>query len=158
MFNNVGNIGIGTTLPGAALHAEKNVGGGALSLFRNTSASPGSVSLKVHGAYGQYESDKYSSLGGYKSVNYYGAYGQFSSANYGFLGSSNIGVYGRTYTADSSGYGGYFENISSYGRCTGIYASAKYTGGTNICGIKAWGQGGSSSSYAGFFNGNVTVT
>ena len=103
-----------------------------------------------HGVYGNNLNGNYGYLGssGYGvhglATNGYGVHGKHdSSGNYGYLGSSSYGVYGK----NANGTYGYLGS-SAYG-VVGYY---------NGSSIGAGVYGGSSSSWAGYFNGPVQVT
>ncbi len=81
-----------------------------------------------YGAYGEFSSNHYGYLGGVS----YGAWGQYNNTNFGYLGSNNCGVYGSTNTSSYTGYGGYFVNASTNNNSIGVYASAAFTGLSNI--------------------------
>jgi len=80
------------------------------------------------GAYGEYSSNNFGYLGGVS----YGAWGQYNSTNFGYLGSDNCGVYGSSSTSYYTGYGGYFVNTSTNNNSVGVFASAAFTGTSNI--------------------------
>jgi hypothetical protein len=159
-----GNIGIGTTTPTYKLQ----VVGGAYGIYGS------GTSYGVVGSGGSY--------GVYGSGTSYGVYG-YSSSGYGVSGSSGyLGVYGygTTYgfygsggsyglyayaSASSGGYGVYGYNTGGsgvygynggYGYGVGSYCesgSGIYGYSKNYVGV--WGATGNSSSYAGYFAGNV---
>jgi len=86
-----------------------------------------------------------------------------SPAIYGWNSGPGYGVYGYTAggtgTSDPFGYSGVYGYNGSYGYGTGGYCyngSGIYGYSANYVGV--WGATGNSSSYAGFFAGNVYTT
>ena len=153
----------------------------------HSSGNYGYLGSSDYGVYGQnYVSDGSGVYGYNTSLNGYGVYGNstgkyggYFNANYNsslthvihaeFTGIGNIhdtGVYGICIPSDHNGYGGQFE-----GGRLGVVGKVSPTGSENYWGVYGIVNGGTGTNYAiygysydggttyaGYFNGNVTVT
>jgi len=101
----------------------------------------GYIGSTDYGVYGEHDiSNNY----GYLGSTDYGVYGiHNSSGNYGYLGSTDFGVYGRNYGNAGCGVFGVNNSNGNYGLL-----------GSPVYGV----FGFSSSNWAGYFNGDITVS
>ena len=166
-----GNIGIGTTsLPAtykltvvgsSAINGSGIVTSAASYGIQATSTAGGyGVLAKCDGNIGVYGTGGYAGISGYGSgASGYGVLG--TGVQYGVYGSGVFGVYGSgsTYGVYGSGtYGVYASSTTSGG--DGVHSNVS---GTSNYGVNAYsansigvyGGTGNSSSYAGYFSGNV---
>jgi hypothetical protein len=123
--------------------------------------------------YGVYGKHNTSGNQGYLGSSDYGAYGKYeSSDNWGYLGGNSYGVYGKGGTGANIGVYGINQN-GTYGYLgsdtCGAYGYKSGSGNSGSLGGSEYGvyghsqsgyavQGVSSSGYAGYFDGDVTVT
>jgi hypothetical protein len=84
----IGNVGIGTTTPGAKLH-----------VYDSGSGNYGYVGSSLYGVYGENSSGNY----GYIGSSSYCVLGAHTSGNWGYIGSSTYGVLGRLGLTTSPG-------------------------------------------------------
>jgi len=151
------------------------LGGPSLGAYgrHGTSQNYGQLGATLYGVYGYHQtSGCYGYIGGdtcgvygYSNVaaragvygqgggiNGYGVRGQHNaSGNFGLIGHSSAGVMGRCYDAGHSGVIGYYgSNIGSLG---------KGSSGVDGWSVAGYGvHGGSTSGYAGYFDGDVHIT
>lgn len=138
-----GNVGIGTSTPSYKLHVVGNAEiTGGLSVTQN-GISAYNYSSSGIGVYG------YSSyIGAYGYGGSYGLYGVGSgTSSFGVYASGKTGVYGFSTLGGGDGVHGFAYGASGYG----VY-------GYSSSSLGVYGSTGSSSSYAGFFSGNVYST
>jgi hypothetical protein len=134
-----GNVGIGTTTPGAKLQVVDATGNYAL------------LCNAVYGVYGRNISgDNYGYLGG-SGIGVYGK--DNDTGNYGYLGGGTYGVYGYSSAPKDDGE---LPTISSavYGEAQGLGASGVYGIHTDSGNLGVLGH----PDYAGYFDGDVEVT
>ncbi|MDA3814219.1 MAG: tail fiber domain-containing protein [Candidatus Cloacimonetes bacterium] len=129
----------------------------------HSSGNYGYLGSSDYGVYGHNYVSGGSGVYGFNTASYgYGVYGIHNiSGSYGYIGAGDRGVYGY---GDS--FGGWFE-----GGWRGVYGMVIPTGSDGYFGVQGYVSGGSGTNYAvygyaefgninyaGYFNGNVTVT
>jgi hypothetical protein len=140
MYSNVpGDVGIGTTTPGAKFQVMDASGNYAL------------LCNAVYGVYGRNISgDNYGYLGG-SGIGVYGK--DNDTGNYGYLGGGSYGVYGYSSAPKDDGE---LPTMSRavYGEAQGLGASGVYGIHTDTGNLGVLGH----PDYAGYFDGDVEVT
>ncbi|HXJ96528.1 MAG TPA: hypothetical protein VMT20_27125 [Terriglobia bacterium] len=150
-----GNVGVGTTKPGARVDAD-----GAGIAVRGTSAGPGGTGVfgnaiatsgSANGVYGQSASPYGTGVFGNATANTgngTGVYGQTSSpgaagvvgvANVGAAGLVPTGVYGTSSDPNGNGVGGGASATSGF--AAGVSGSSASTSGTGVSGYATAGSG-----------------
>ena len=161
-LNLTGNV----ASPNSVITGENTGTGYGVLGIHNSSNNIGYLGNSVSGVYGQNYVSGGSGVYGYNNTALYewgyGVYGKDNiSGSYGYLGAGDRGVYGY-----SDSFGGWFE-----GGWRGVYGMIIPTGSDTYSGVQGYVSGGSgtnyaiygyaefgSINYAGYFNGNVTVT
>lgn len=150
-----GNVGIGTSSPGAKLDVQANLVNGYALFSRNTGNNGTGVFGQVTGAEGSGVFGRYD--GSDSGTGGWGVFGLSTTGYAGVFGSGNKhGMFGQTANANYSGVYGKNDGSGSgvFGQALGLNSTGvfgRYDGG-NTTGANGWGVFGlSPNGYAGVF-------